>query len=76
MSDRSVLQSLVVDVAGSSHKCSFNKRHAIRKGKKRLKIKVGMGYQTYCAACAEKFIATGITNLTLKLTELDVKQVD
>ena len=69
-SPRSVIQSLVVDVAEKKHYCSHNKRHTINKGDKRLKIKVGRSYQTYCAPCGVKFIRNGIDSLRGTLGEL------
>jgi hypothetical protein len=75
MPARSVIQPLVVDRAEKKHYCRYNKKHVINKGDKRLKIKVDMSYQTYCSSCAVQFISTGITNLSLTLSELDVEQV-
>ena len=70
-SPRSVVQSLVVDVAEKKHYCSNNKRHIISRGEKRLKIKVGRSYQTYCVACGKKFIGNGLEALNVTLSQLD-----
>jgi hypothetical protein len=70
MSQKSLTKNVLVDNALHSHKCRFNKRHAIAKGDKRLKVKEGRSEMHYCVECAKKFLQAGIEKLNGVLGEL------
>jgi len=42
--------------AGRSRKCYHNPRHAISKGDSIPEVRVGVGWQGYCDACAAEMI--------------------
>lgn len=63
MSRKSVLVSMEITVAGSSHNCRFNDRHRIRKGMRRLTIKEDRARLNYCLNCAKSFLAQGLLRL-------------
>ena len=67
---KSLTKTMTVDYALHSHRCRFNKRHAIAKGDKRLTVKEGRSEMRYCVECAKKFLRTGIDKLNTILSEL------
>lgn len=60
---KSVLVSMEITVAGSSHNCRFNESHRIRKGMHRLTIKEDRAQLNYCLSCAKAFFAHGLARL-------------
>ena len=61
---------LRVDRAQRAHNCQHSSRHRIQKGEPRLKVPKERSYEHYCASCAAKFIAAGISDLEGLLAEL------
>lgn len=70
---KSVLVSMEVTVAGSSHNCRFNDGHRIHKGEWRLTIKEDGSSRHYCLSCARAFLAKGLERLRVLQTEVDEK---
>ena len=68
---KSVILTMAVTTAGNSHNCRFNKAHRIKKGMKRLTIKVDGDDHNYCLSCGSLFLATGIERLQAILTEVN-----
>lgn len=68
---KSVLVSMEITVAGSSHNCRFSDGHRIQKGMHRLTIKEDRAKLNYCLSCARAFLAQGL----MRLRELE-SQVD
>jgi hypothetical protein len=60
---KSVLVSMAITEAGSSHNCRADDSHRITKGIKRLTISEDRSKLNYCLPCAQKFIALGIQRL-------------
>jgi hypothetical protein len=56
---KSVLVTMEVTVAGSSHNCRFNSEHRIKRGESRLTITEDRSKLNYCLPCAKKFWRRG-----------------
>lgn len=69
-SQRSLLRSIKTGVAGRSHKCRANAKHALAKGDPILLIKIERNEYHYCVDCALKFVATARTRLLEVETDL------
>lgn len=61
---KSLIEQIGIDTAGHSHNCQGNAAHRIEKGKFRLKVKNGRGWDHYCLACAKNIVARDIQKLT------------
>lgn len=59
-----------VDVALRAHNCKGNRRHRIKGGDKRLKVRNGRDWSHYCLDCAEKMIRRDIDALEKLAGEL------
>jgi hypothetical protein len=70
---KSVLPKLTIDEAARSHSCQHNKNHKLKKGDKRLKIKVNRAYEHYCSECAIKTLERDISILTALVEQLRPK---
>lgn len=68
--EKSLVKNISVDEASRSHKCRYNKKHAILRGNKRLKVVEGRAEYHYCVECAKKFIDSGIAKLNIILNQL------
>ena len=68
---KSVLVSMDITVAGSSHNCQFNAAHRIRKGERRLTIKEDGSPLNYCLPCARAFLAKGLERLRELQAQVD-----
>ena len=68
---KSVLVSMEITVAGSSHNCRSNDGHRIKKGVKRLTIKEDGTPLHYCLPCARLFLKNGITRLQAMQRQVD-----
>lgn len=68
---KSVILTMAVTTAGNSHNCRFNKSHRIKKGMRRLTMKVDGDDHHYCLSCGNRFLATGIKRLQAILTEVN-----
>lgn len=61
---KSLTKRISVGVAKHTHKCRYNKRHAVVAGAKRLKVVEGRSAQHYCSDCAKRFLEVDIIKLT------------
>lgn len=68
---KSVLVTMEITVAGSSHNCRFNDGHRIQKGVSRLTIKEDGSSLNYCLPCAKSFLAKGRERLEQLQAEVD-----
>lgn len=64
MATKSLIETVRIDVALSSHNCQANQAHRVNKGDVRLKVRDGMGWAHYCKDCALKIINKDIAKLT------------
>lgn len=64
MATKSLIETVRIDVALSSHNCQANQTHRVNKGDVRLKVRDGMGWAHYCKDCALKIIDKDIAKLT------------
>lgn len=63
---RSVLLSLDVDTTVNAHNCKASEKHRLRRGDKRLKVKLPGTQQSpdhYCKTCAQKMISDSLKRL-------------
>jgi hypothetical protein len=67
---KSLIKTLSIDTAQKSHFCKHDGKHSIKKGDKRLKLKVGRTYEHFCGVCAKSFIQKDISKLDALLHEL------
>lgn len=68
---KSVLASMEITVAGSSHNCRFNDGHRIQKGMSRLTIKEDRTKLNYCLECAQLFLVQGSERLQQLRSEVE-----
>jgi hypothetical protein len=68
---KSVILTMAVTTAGNSHNCRFDKSHRIKKGMKRLTMKVDGDPHHYCLSCGGRFLETGIERLQALLAEVN-----
>jgi hypothetical protein len=68
---KSVVVSMEITIAGSSHNCRFNDAHRIKKGDSRLTIKEDRSKLNYCLLCAKKFLGNGLERLHEMEAEVD-----
>ncbi|WP_036258247.1 hypothetical protein [Methylocapsa aurea] len=68
---RSLIVSMEITVAGSSHNCRNNDSHRIAKGVKRLTIKSDGDKQHYCLGCAKGFLVKDVERLRAILAEIE-----
>ena len=68
---RSLIVSMEITVAGSSHNCRNNDDHRIAKGVKRLTIKSDGDLHHYCLACAKGFLVKDAERLRALLAEVE-----
>jgi hypothetical protein len=68
---KSVVVSMEITIARSSHNCRFNDGHRIQKGVSRLTIKEDGSVLNYCLPCAKSFLATGISRLQQMQAEVE-----
>ena len=68
---RSLIVSMEITVAGSSHNCRNNDGHRIAKGVKRLTIKSDGDRHHYCLACAKGFLVKDAERLRALLDEVE-----
>jgi hypothetical protein len=69
--NKSFVQNISIDTAIKSHLCKHNKKHTIKKGDKRLKLKTIRNPQYYCVECAKESIKIDIAKLQIILNELE-----
>ena len=68
---RSLIVSMEITAAGSSHNCRNNDGHRIAKGVKRLTIKSDGDRHHYCLACAKDFLVKDAERLRALLAEIE-----
>jgi hypothetical protein len=69
MPRKSLVTRVAIDHAGAAHNCQANpKKHRLKKGDVRLKVRNGRGWDHYCAECAKAIIANDIERLTRLLS--------
>ena len=68
---KSLLTTMRIDEAKSSHNCQNNSRHRIKKGDKRLKVSNGRSHDHYCVDCAIAFINRDVVTLQSLLQDLE-----
>ena len=68
---RSLIVSMEITVAGSSHNCRNNDGHRIAKGVKRLTIRSDGDRHHYCLACAKGFLVKDAERLRALLAEVE-----
>jgi hypothetical protein len=68
---RSLIVSMEITLAGSSHNCRNNDSHRIAKGVKRLTIKSDGDKHHYCLACAKGFLVKDAERLRAILAEIE-----
>jgi hypothetical protein len=68
---RSLIVSMDLTIAGSSHNCRNNDAHRIAKGMKRLTILSDGDRHNYCLACAKSFLTKDLERLRSLLAEID-----
>lgn len=68
---RSLIVSMEITVAGSSHNCRNNDSHRIAKGVKRLTINSDGDKHHYCLACAKGFLVKDAERLRSILAEVE-----
>lgn len=73
---KSVLVSMEITVAGSSHNCRFNDGHRITKGTHRLTIKEDRARLNYCLKCAKDFLVQGLARLQELESQVDLLRVN
>lgn len=71
---RSLIVSMEITTAGSSHNCRNNDGHRIPKGAKRLTIKSDGDRHHYCLACAKGFLAKDAERLRDLIGEVEAAQ--
>ena len=71
---RSLIVSMEITVAGSSHNCRNNDGHRIAKGLKRLTIKSDGDRHHYCLACAKGFLVKDAERLQVLLAKVERNQ--
>ena len=72
---RSLIVSMAITAAGSSHNCRNNDGHRIAKGVKRLTIKSDGDQHHYCLACAKGFLVKDVERLHELLAEVEKSAV-
>ncbi|AME28743.2 hypothetical protein AXG89_33660 (plasmid) [Burkholderia sp. PAMC 26561] len=60
---KSLIEQVLVDLAGKAHNCQANAKHRIEKGEIRLKVRNGRSWDHYCRSCAERIITRDIAKL-------------
>lgn len=60
---KSFVKTISVDVAARAHNCQHVRSHRVRKGEKRLKLKVDRTTEHFCVVCAVKSIEEDIKKL-------------
>lgn len=68
---KSLIVSMEITDAGTSHNCRNNENHRIAKGDKRLTVKTDDGPRHYCLACARGFLAKDLDRLQVLLAETE-----
>ncbi len=68
---KSVVVSMEVTTAKSSHNCRFNKKHRICMGDARLTIKEDGSPLNYCLPCARAFLTKGLERLSELQAQVD-----
>lgn len=68
---RSLIISMEITVAGSSHNCRNNDGHRIPKGTKRLTIKSDGDRHHYCLSCAKGFLIKDTERLRALFNEIE-----
>lgn len=71
---RSLIVSMEITVAGSSHNCRNNDGHRIAKGSRRLTIKSDGDRHHYCLACAKGFLAKDAERLRVLIAEVETPE--
>lgn len=67
---RSIVTRVEVDEAKKAHNCQANRRHRLRRGDRRLKVRRGRSWEHYCVTCGERIISRASTRLEVVSREL------